>query len=143
MKRKTWIVMLLTMLTITLVASFSALADAPYSEREMRELAQRNGYEQGFSEGREDRRDRRSFDYRRNHIYREGTLGYRGYRGAFYRDDDYREAFRQGFENGYRNAYYQGGGGWGWGRDNDPWWGRDRYDRDDCDVSGRPRNRRR
>jgi flagellar biosynthesis/type III secretory pathway protein FliH len=124
---------ILTALAMTLMTGITALADSRYSEREIREIAQRNGYECGFREGREDRRDWRSFNFRFNRIYREARYGYRD---AFDDEEDYRQAFRRGFENGYRNGYGRGGNGWGGGRWDD--WGRD-----DCDVFDRYRSRRR
>ncbi|NOT63811.1 MAG: hypothetical protein HOP19_26650, partial [Acidobacteria bacterium] len=89
-------------------------------------------YESGFREGREDRRDWRSFNFRTNRIYREAM---HGYRDVFEDEEDYRQAFRQGFENGYRNGFGRSGGGWGNG------WGGGRWD--DCNVYDRYRNRRR
>ena len=136
MKRNTWLMMVLTTLivmTMTLMTGLTAFADSRYSEREIREIAQRNGYEYGLREGREDRRDWRSADFRRNRVYREAT---QGYRGAFDDEEDYRQAFRQGFENGYRNGFGRGGNGWGNG------WGGN-WDRDNCNVYDRYRNRRR
>jgi hypothetical protein len=133
MKRNAWFLITLASLVMTLMTSLNTFADdrefRSY-DREIREMARRNGYQYGFREGR---RDRRSFDFRRNRIYRSGTAGCRG---AFDCNDLYREVFRHAFENGYREAYYRGG--WGW---DNPWWRRDRYDRDDCDVFGRPRRR--
>jgi flagellar biosynthesis/type III secretory pathway protein FliH len=114
----------------------TAWADTRYSEREIREIAQRNGYEYGLREGREDRRDWRSYDFRRNRIYREAMYGYRD---AFDDEEDYQQAFRRGFENGYRNGYGRGSGwGNGWGRGR---W--DDWDRDNCNVHDRYRSRRR
>ena len=136
MKRKTWLMIVLTtlmMTTMTLMTGLTAFADPRYSEREIRQIAQRSGYECGLREGREDRRDWRSADFRRNRVYREAT---QGYRDAFDGEEDYRQAFRQGFENGYRNGFGRGGSGWGGGR-----W--DNGDRDNCNVYDRYRNRRR
>ncbi len=136
MKRNTWLMIVLTtqiVMMMTLMTGLTALADSRYSEREIREIAQRNGYECGLREGREDRRDWRSFDFRRNRVYREAT---QGYRDAFDDEEDYRQAFRQGFENGYRNGFGRGGNGWGNG------WGGN-WDRDNCNVYDRYRNRRR
>ena len=137
MKRKIWLMIVLTTLMMTLMTGLTAFAHSRYSEREIREIAQRNGYEYGFREGREDQRDWRSFDFHRNRIYREAM---QGYRDAFDDEEDYRQAFRQGFENGYRNGFGRGGAGRG-----DGWGGRrwDDWDRDNCNVYDRYRNRRR
>lgn len=135
MKRTTWLMIVLTTLIMTLMTGLTALADSRYSERERREIAQRNGYESGFREGREDRRDWRSFDFRRNRVYREAT---NGYRDTFDDEEDYRQVFRQAFENGYRNGFGRSGTGWGGGGGR---W--DNWDRDNCNVYDRYRNRRR
>lgn len=130
MKRKAWFLMMLTSVMLTLMTSLVTATDdrgLRNYDREIRELARRNGYEHGYREGREDRRDRRSFDFRRNRLYREGTAGCRG---PFDCNDLYRTVFRRAFENGYREAYYRG-----W---NNPWWRPGRFDRDDCDIFGRP-----
>lgn len=146
MKRQAWIFALMTMAAMTFATTLTAFANRRYSEREIREIARNNGYESGFREGREDRRDRRSFDFRRNHIFRDGM---RGYREIFYFEDDYRQAFRQGFENGYRAGFYQGGNGWGWnnnfpGQNYRPWQNRWNWNnRRDCDLDERFGNRRR
>ncbi len=132
MKRNTWLVVVLTILLMALMTGLTAFADTRYSEREIRDIAQRNGYAYGLREGREDRRDWRSADFRRDRIYREAM---QGYRDAFGDEEDYRQAFRQGFENGYRNGFGRSGG-WGGGR-----W--DNWDRDNCNVYDRYRNRRR
>jgi hypothetical protein len=62
-----------------------------------------NGYKDGFDAGREDAREKRSYDPRRPKLYREGDRGYSG--SSVSRDDykrDYRDAFIQGYEQGYR-----------------------------------------
>ena len=136
MKRKTWLLIILTTLVMTLMTGLTALADARYSEREIREIALRNGYECGFREGRDDRRAWRSFNFYRNRIYREAM---HGYRPTFDNENEYKQAFRRGFENGYRKGYGRGGG-WGGGRWNNSRW--NDWDRENRNVYDRFRQHR-
>jgi hypothetical protein len=69
--------------------------------------ATQNGYRDGFEAGRNDARDRHSFDPRRSRRYREGDHDYNnryGSRDAY--KQEYRAAFQQGYEDGYRGRRY-------------------------------------
>ena len=61
-----------------------------------------NGYRDGLDKGREDARDRDSFDPVRHSRYRSADHGYNSRYG---RKDDYKLVYREGFEAGYREAY--------------------------------------
>ncbi len=66
------------------------------------------GYRDGYEVGRNDGRDRESFDPIRSKRYRDGDNGYdRGYGPKEQYQRDYRSAFQQGYEQGYRE--YQRG----------------------------------
>lgn len=65
------------------------------------QLAQRNGYRDGFHHGREDRNRRRGYDYDHADRYRNATNGYRGEYGD-------RELYRRGYRDGYREGYDDG-----------------------------------
>ncbi len=67
--------------------------------------AAQNGYRDGFEVGRDDARDRNSFDPIRAKRYREGDHDYDRRYGD--RDDykrDYRAAFQQGYREGYERS---------------------------------------
>jgi hypothetical protein len=73
-----------------------------------------NGYNDGLDKGREDARDRDSYDPNRHRWYRNAD---RGYEGRYGRKDDYREGYREGFLAGYNQSFrYSGsrGGGFPW-----------------------------
>ena len=75
-----------------------------------------NGYNDGLDKGREDARDRDSYDPNRHRWYRNAD---RGYEGRYGRKDDYREVYRDGFLSGYNQAYRgspsrRNSGWWGW-----------------------------
>lgn len=61
-----------------------------------------NGYRDGLEKGREDARDRDSFDPVRHSRYRSADHGYSSRYGL---KDQYKLVYREGFENGYREAY--------------------------------------
>jgi hypothetical protein len=69
------------------------------------------GVRDGYEKGREDARDRDSYDPRRHSWYRSGDHHYRDEYGSReqYRDL-YRQAFRDGYDRGYREAGYYGYG---------------------------------
>ncbi len=66
------------------------------------------GIRDGYEKGREDARDRDSYDPLRHSWYRSGDRDYRREYGAReqYRDL-YRQAFREGYDRGYREAGYR------------------------------------
>jgi hypothetical protein len=73
--------------------------------------AYQNGYRDGLDKGREDARDRDSYDPVRHSRYRSADHGYNSRYGS---KDRYRLVYRDGFERGYREGYGQnrrGGGG--------------------------------
>lgn len=105
-----------------------------YSEREIRELGARNGYQMGLRAGFQDAREGYRFDYKRNPDYKFGMVGYRG---EYKHDGNYKTGFRKGFEYGYREAYervYNARRSGGWGN-------RDRYDDRRYDDRDYDRNR--
>ena len=61
-----------------------------------------NGYQDGLEKGREDARDRDSFDPVRHSRYRSGDRGYNGRYGS---KDQYKLVYRDGFEAGYNQGY--------------------------------------
>jgi hypothetical protein len=73
-----------------------------YSEREVREIGARNGYELGIRQGRRDARQGYRLDYKRDPDYKYGMVGYRP---EYRHDGNYKKGFRDGFEAGYRNGY--------------------------------------
>ena len=66
-----------------------------------------NGYRDGLEKGREDARDRDSYDPVRHSWYRSGN---RGYNSRYGTRDQYKLTYRDGFEAGYDQAYRQSGG---------------------------------
>ena len=67
------------------------------------------GVRDGYEKGREDARDRDSYDPLRHSWYRAGDRSYRNEYGSReqYRDL-YRQAFREGYDRGYRETGYYG-----------------------------------
>ena len=63
-----------------------------------------NGYNDGIDKGREDGRDRDSFDPNRHSRYRSADHGYDKRYGS---KDEYKEVYREGFRAGYNDAYRQ------------------------------------
>ena len=61
-----------------------------------------NGYRDGLEKGREDGRDRDSFDPVRHSRYRSGDRGYDRRYGS---KDQYKLVYRDGFESGYSQGY--------------------------------------
>jgi hypothetical protein len=61
-----------------------------------------NGYNDGVDKGREDVRDRDSYDPNRHRWYRNAD---RGYEGRYGLKDEYREVYREGFLAGYNESY--------------------------------------
>ena len=61
-----------------------------------------NGYRDGLEKGREDARDRDSFDPVRHSWYRSGD---RGYNSRYGTRESYKLTYRDGFEAGYDQAY--------------------------------------
>ncbi len=68
----------------------------------------RNGYQDGLEKGRDDGRDRKSFDPVRQGRYRSADHGYNSRYGS---KDAYKQVYRDGFEQGYRDGYDQYRGG--------------------------------
>lgn len=69
-----------------------------------------NGYRDGLEKGREDARDRDSYDPVRHSRYRSAD---RGYSSRYGPKDQYKLVYRDGFEDGYREGFgqYRGGRG--------------------------------
>ena len=63
-----------------------------------------NGYNDGIDKGREDGRDRDSYDPNRHSRYRSADHGYEKRYGS---KDEYKEVYREGFREGYNDAYRQ------------------------------------
>ena len=61
-----------------------------------------NGYNDGLDKGREDARDRDSYDPNRHSRYRSADRGYEGRYGS---KEEYRQIYREGFTAGYEDAY--------------------------------------
>jgi len=59
------------------------------------------GYQQGYNQGVQDRRYRRSGGYYGSTIYRSGSYGYQSYVDR----SQYQYYFQQGFERGYQDGY--------------------------------------
>src|ERR1043166_348105 len=69
---------------------------------ELLRQAVRNGYAQGYNEGRRDRRYGRGYDFYNNNMYLSGTYGYQSYVDR----NQYEFYFQQGFQKGYEDGYY-------------------------------------
>lgn len=144
MNRRTWITGVMTTVLITAIGAINVPAQSRYrySEQEIRQLAQRNGYQYGVRDGRYDRQTGNNYDFKRSRAYRDGKWGYRN---EFRHDETYRDGFRQGYMAGYREGYNQGRG---WDRGNnrrDDDWNRrdDDWNRRDDDWNRRRNNNRR
>jgi hypothetical protein len=68
-----------------------------------------NGVNDGYQKGREDARDRHSFDPRRHSWYRSGD---RNYRNEYGPRREYEDLYRQGFQEGYARGYRESGYRW-------------------------------
>jgi len=73
-----------------------------YRGAEMLRQAVRNGYAQGYQQGRMDRRYGRGHDYYGNSMYSNGNYGYQSYVDR----NQYQYYFQQGFQRGYEDGYY-------------------------------------
>ena len=136
MKRMNWMTMAMAATLIAAIASLSVLADhRRYSENEIYDLAQRNGYESGVREGRYDARGGHRFDPKKNRAYKDGKYGYRD---DYRHDGTYRDGFRNGFLAGYEDGY--NGNGSRRRRDDDSDYRRGRRDDDDSDYRRNRRN---
>jgi len=136
MKQMKWMTMAMTAVMVAAIASLSVLADhRRYSENEIYDLAQRNGYQYGVREGRYDARGGHRFDPKKNRAYKDGKYGYR---------DDYRHdgTYRDGFRNGFLAGYEDGYNGNGSRRRDDDYDRRDRRDRRNDDDYDYRRGRR-
>jgi len=71
---------------------------------EVRERAQRVGYDEGYRAGQEDRANGERSDFRDESVYQEATAGYQSQHGmlSYYRQQ-FRAAFVRGYEDGFRN----------------------------------------
>ena len=82
-------------------------AGARYRPNQMRQIqayqiGERNGYELGLREAREDRRRNKRYDETLNFSPRDSRWGFL----SQYRfEDDYRRGFRQGYASGYRVGF--------------------------------------
>jgi flagellar biosynthesis/type III secretory pathway protein FliH len=67
-----------------------------------------NGVRDGYEKGRQDGRDRHSFDPQRHKWYRSGDHDYKGAYGPRREYEDvYRRGFQEGYERGYREFGYR------------------------------------
>lgn len=67
-----------------------------------------NGVNDGYEKGREDARDRDSYDVLRHKWYREGDRNYRSNYGSRQQYENvYRQGFREGYDRGYREWSYR------------------------------------
>jgi len=71
---------------------------------EVRERAQRVGYDEGYRAGQEDRANGERSNFRDETVYQEATAGYQSQHGmlSYYRQQ-FRAAFVRGYEDGFRN----------------------------------------
>lgn len=69
---------------------------------ELLRQAVNRGYQQGYRAGQMDRGYRRSYNYRNQSMYRNGTFGYQRYVDS----SQYRYYFQEGFQRGYEDGYY-------------------------------------
>jgi flagellar biosynthesis/type III secretory pathway protein FliH len=72
-----------------------------YRGAELLRQAVNNGYRQGYNQGVNDRRYRRSYNFRDDGLYRSGTFGYQSYVAR----DQYQYYFQQGYQRGYEDGY--------------------------------------
>jgi hypothetical protein len=119
-----------TLLIALTTMSASAQYRYHFSEREVRSIGYRNGFQFGLRDGRFDRRGGNKFDFKRCRPYKDGKYGYRN---EYRHDGNYRDGFREGFEAGYRDGYKSFRGYDRRDRDDDrrdrddnDWWRRDR-----------------
>jgi hypothetical protein len=76
--------------------------DDRFDRNDVFQIAQRNGYRDGFNHGREDLNRRRGYDFDDNSLFRNATNGYQ----SQYRDvEAYRRGYREGFQRGYDDGY--------------------------------------
>ena len=66
------------------------------------------GYKDGHDKGREDARDRDSYDPVRHSRYRSADHGYDRRDGS---KEEYKQVYRAGFESGYEDGYQGTNGG--------------------------------
>lgn len=81
--------------------------DRDYRDRNfrIRDIAENNGYNDGYQKGLEDGHDRRSFDPTRHKWYRNANRNYEGRYGSKGEYENfYRDGFRRGYDNGYRDG---------------------------------------
>ncbi len=136
MKQMKWITMAMAAVMVAAIASLSVLADRNrYSEREIYDLARRNGYRYGVREGRYECGNGDRFDPKKNRAYKDGRYGYRD---DYCHDGTYRDGFRNGFLEGYEDGY---NGNFSRRRDDD-YDRRDRRDRRNDDDYDYRRGRR-
>jgi hypothetical protein len=104
MKQMKWASRTIVAALVLSIAALTSMADdrGRYSERQIFNLAQRNGYEFGVREGRYDSRENHRFDPKRNRAYKDGRYGYRD---EYRHDEAYRNGFRDGFIAGYEDGY--------------------------------------
>ena len=71
---------------------------------EVRERAQRVGYDEGYRAGQTDRANGERPNFRDESVYQEASAGYQSQHGmlSYYRQQ-FRAAFAEGYEDGYRN----------------------------------------
>jgi hypothetical protein len=119
-----------TLLIALTTVSASAQYRYRFSEREVRSIGYRNGFQFGLRDGRLDRRSGNKFDFKHCRAYKDGKYGYRN---EYHHDGNYRDGFRDGFEDGYRDGFKSFRGYDRRDRDDDrrdrddnDWWRRDR-----------------
>jgi hypothetical protein len=81
---------------------------------ELLRQAVNQGYQQGFSAGKNDRSYRRGGSYNNSSMYRSGNYGYQSYVDSSQYQYYFREGFKRGYEDGYNSRYRYGsntGGG--------------------------------
>ncbi|HZH90098.1 MAG TPA: hypothetical protein VEX70_05680 [Pyrinomonadaceae bacterium] len=71
---------------------------------EVRDRAQRIGYDEGYRAGQTDRANGERADFRDENVYQEATAGHQSQHGMLnYYRQQFRAAFARGYEDGYRN----------------------------------------
>ena len=71
---------------------------------EVRDRAQRFGYDEGYRAGQTDRANGERADFRDESAYRDATAGYQSQQGMLnYYRQQFRAAFAEGYADGYRN----------------------------------------
>ena len=102
------------LLATVVIVSAPACASQAYSARggyasaDFERRAVDNGYRQGFDEGRNDARHRRSFSPDRHGAYRDARHDYRG----DWERQAYGRGFARGFEAGYRDGFERNARSW-------------------------------